>query len=131
MKNAKKIIKSKETEIGILQKILNQFIDFFKNFSIINISKHILQAVLFILTPIFTTEKNGKRKFNPVYFYIFISVSFFFASVTLTLYMIWQIAFSVVNHPQIVATACGGLVTTLIIVIDRMMAAYNKGKEGK
>jgi len=117
--------------IGVIKKLLNQFVDFFKNFSIVNISKHILQAFLFILTPMFTSERNGKRKFNPVYFYIFISVSFFFASVTLTLYMIWQIAFSVVSHPQIVATACGGLVTTLIIVIDRMMAAYNKGKEGK
>jgi hypothetical protein len=132
IKDNKRAKEQKDRIIKTVKKA-NPVIDYLKEFSILRLFKSLWQAIKFVVVPIFTSkdDKTGDIKFNPVYFYIFLSVVTFFISVGQLIYMIHQVAFGDVNNPVAVLTASGGLVGTLIIIIDRMMVAYNKGKNGK
>lgn len=94
--------------------------------------KKILPVIKFILIPTFTKiGKDGKIEFNPVYFYIFVFVILFIISAIIFMKLIWLAACGEIENVVAVLTAAGGLVSTQIIIIDRMMVAYNKGKEDK
>lgn len=90
------------------------------------------EGIKFVITPIFTakSEKTGKVEFKAPYLYVFIMFCLLVFAVSQFIYLIHAVAFSTVNEPGIVLSACGGLVATLIIIIDRVLSAYNKGKNG-
>lgn len=119
----KKSIKNKNIIVDVISKYITP-----------NIPKlffSIGAGIKFIVAPIFTAKnkKTGKLEFKAPYLYVFLLMMALFVSIGQLVYMIHQVAFGEVNEPVPVLTACGAQVATMIVVIDRMLKAYNEGSK--
>ena len=131
MQISKKKIEAKIKEVGEKTKFCSPLLDIFKGIKIGSIFTNLKAAFIFVIAPFFTAKtKAGELEFKAPYAYVFFLMVALFVSIGQLIFMVHQVAFSVVNEPAVVLAACGGQVATLIIVIDRMMTAYNKGKSG-